>query len=175
MRPGTGDFSSPYASSIAKDKFGLDVRNTDLHEACFEPHSFDVITAGDVLEHIRDPLAFLNEIRRILKPDGILYLAVPDFGSLHYRVMSFVARFNHRNYFVLPHHIFHFTAKTLEKLLRKAGFVKLEAISTESSIQERGCKRIFMLMLFGIGRLLHMKDRAVMVAARSKEGPVVNT
>ncbi|HQQ06951.1 MAG TPA: hypothetical protein PLP56_08245, partial [Candidatus Omnitrophota bacterium] len=96
---------------------------------------------------------------------------VPDFGSLHYRAMSFLARVNHKNYFVLPHHIFHFTAATLEKLLNRAGFAQLEARSTESRIQEQGMRRIFMKALFGFGRMMRMKDRLIMIGALSCQTP----
>lgn len=167
----TGIDISSYAARVAKEKHGIDVRRGELHDAHFAQCSFDVVTAGDVLEHIRDPRAFLTEIHRILKPDGILYLAMPDFSSLHYRVMSMIAHFNHKNYFVLPHHIFHFTPQTLEKLLHEAGFMKLKLLSTESSIQEQGARRLFMQMLFGAARIFNMKDRIVMLAAKIKEGP----
>ncbi|HNQ51258.1 MAG TPA: glycosyltransferase [Candidatus Omnitrophota bacterium] len=162
---------SAYAAGAAKQRYGFDVKNCGLSDAHFPEGSFDVVTAGDVLEHIPGPLGFLREIRRILKPDGILYVAVPDFGSLHYRAMSFLARFNHKNYFVLPHHVFHFTAATLEKLLNRAGFAQLEARSTESRIQEQGMRRIFMKALFGFGRMMRMKDRLIMIGALSCQTP----
>lgn len=158
---------SDYAVSAAKQKYGLDVRKGSLAECAFESGSFDIITAGDVIEHIKDPLAFLNEANRLLRSGGVLYLAVPDFSGLHYRVMNLIVKFNHKNYFVLPHHVFHFTGATLEKLLVKAGFVKKYSVSTGSSIQEKGFRKIFMLALFCAARILRMQDRVIILAAKA--------
>jgi len=73
--------------------FGLDVSHFALHqEPAFRPwlmeargsalpfatHSADVITVFDVLEHLDHPGDCLAEIRRVLKPDGILAGATPD-------------------------------------------------------------------------------------------------
>jgi 2-polyprenyl-3-methyl-5-hydroxy-6-metoxy-1,4-benzoquinol methylase len=41
---------------------------------------FDAITAHHVLEHLRDPLAALRKMMLLLKPEGLLYLSVPDMG-----------------------------------------------------------------------------------------------
>ncbi len=43
----------------------------------FADQSFDVVFSGYTLEHVPDPLAVLREIRRVLKPDGLLYLVLP--------------------------------------------------------------------------------------------------
>lgn len=163
----TGVDISSYACEAAKNKYGLDVREGSFEEMKFPERSFDVISAGDVLEHTRDPVLFLQEINRILKDDGIIYLAVPDFGSFHYQFMSFCGRFTQKNYFVLPHHLYHFTGGTLEKLLDKAGFVILERISSESKIRETGIRRVIMQVIFLFGRIFRAKDRLVVIAAKS--------
>lgn len=41
---------------------------------------FDAITAHHVIEHLRDPLVTLREAMRLLKPDGLVYVSVPDMG-----------------------------------------------------------------------------------------------
>src|SRR5690606_28444656 len=40
---------------------------------------FDVVTSFFVMEHVIDPLYFLQEIHKLLKPCGTLYLQVPNF------------------------------------------------------------------------------------------------
>lgn len=159
---------SDYACRLARDKYGLDVRKTSFEKTDFPANSFDLITAGDILEHAQDPLIFLKEANRILKADGIIYIAVPDYGSFHYQLMSFFARFNHKNYFVLPHHVYHFSFRTLEKLLIKSGFVVLERVSSESKIQESGLRLRIMQLIFFLGRLLGAKDRLIVIAAKSR-------
>jgi len=62
----TADFSMP----------GVDFR-VDLQQLPFAASSYDVIFASHVLEHIRDDLAAICEIRRVLSPGGVAILPVP--------------------------------------------------------------------------------------------------
>lgn len=56
----------------------------DMAALPFEPHSFDLIYASHVLEHSHRAtvLAILSHWRHLLKPRGVLRLAVPDFGAV---------------------------------------------------------------------------------------------
>lgn len=47
----------------------------------FEPHSFDVVTAFELLEHVKDPKLLLKEIDRVLAPGGSVLVSTPDFES----------------------------------------------------------------------------------------------
>lgn len=58
------------------DKDGLD----------FPDKSFDVVWAGDVIEHVFDPLFLFEEIARVLKDDGVVLLTVPNNFSLKSRI-----------------------------------------------------------------------------------------
>jgi glycosyltransferase involved in cell wall biosynthesis/SAM-dependent methyltransferase len=158
---------SPYACQTARNKYGLDVREGSFENIEFPERSFDAISAADVLEHASNPSVFLQKINRILKDDGVIYLAVPDFASFHYQFMSICARFTHKNYFVLPHHLYHFTGRTLEKLLNKTGFVILARISSESQIRLTGLRRVIMQVIFLLGRIFMAKDRLVVIAGKS--------
>ncbi len=44
----------------------------------FNKDMFDLIWAGDVLEHVFDPIFLLKEIRRVLKKDGYLFFSIPN-------------------------------------------------------------------------------------------------
>jgi len=145
---------------------GLNIFNGVLEKARFPDNYFDAITAGDILEHIADPKAFLREIYRILKEDGIAYIAVPNLGGFYYSVMGLLAKANHKNYFALPHHLFNFTKKTLGRLLRACGFVPLEIRLTESKIIEKGIHKKVMECIFFAGRLLGRQDRMVFIVKK---------
>lgn len=71
--------------------------NTVLHHAYFEEAalpaaSFDAIEMGFVLEHVDDPALILQRFRGFLKPDGLLFTAVPNARSLH-RLLGHAAGF----------------------------------------------------------------------------------
>jgi len=83
---------------------------------------FDCITLWHSLEHVRDPSAILRDCKKILKPGGVLLIAVPDAGGLEAR--TFGARWFHLD---VPRHLFHFTRKSLASVLRAAGFAGLRS------------------------------------------------
>jgi SAM-dependent methyltransferase len=56
--------------------------------------SFDVILCSEVLEHIPNPVAAINEFSRILKPDGILLITAPFCSLTHFAPYHFVSGLN---------------------------------------------------------------------------------
>ncbi|MFH0940668.1 MAG: methyltransferase domain-containing protein [Candidatus Omnitrophota bacterium] len=113
------EFSKP-AVAFAKDKFGLE----NLIEGQFEPSifpakHFDFIMLKDILDHLEDPKKALIEIRRILKPSGVLYLNTPNIDSTISRLLK-------ARWWGIKHaHIFYFTPRTLSKMLDATGFVHM--------------------------------------------------
>ena len=69
-------------SDYPRRHFQLDVRTAIWETATFDDGEFDLITAWSVLEHVRDPAGFLRQIRRWLKPAGLLALQTPNQASL---------------------------------------------------------------------------------------------
>jgi len=47
---------------------------------------FDMIIAMDVVEHLHDVVQIINEMHRVLKPDGICYIRVPKWGGVSHRI-----------------------------------------------------------------------------------------
>ncbi|MCG2711002.1 MAG: class I SAM-dependent methyltransferase, partial [Candidatus Omnitrophica bacterium] len=79
---------SLWAAKIAREKFGIEVINSTLKQAKLTSNSFDVIVLHDTIEHVLDPREMLIEIRRILKPDGVVYINTPDIQSIVSRVLK---------------------------------------------------------------------------------------
>jgi len=76
----------------------------------FDDGSFDAVTALDVLEHLREDVAALRELRRVLRPSGVLLATVPAFQSLW------------GDQDVVSHHFRRYRAPQLASRLRDAGF-----------------------------------------------------
>ncbi|MBY0341649.1 MAG: class I SAM-dependent methyltransferase [Rhodocyclaceae bacterium] len=81
---------------------------------------FDLITLLDVLEHMVEPVCFLESIKASLGPEGVLLVQVPNFNSL------LVQMDGPKNSNFCIGHWQHFTAATLSALLARAGFCALE-------------------------------------------------
>ncbi len=108
---------SPVASRYARKDSGLEVFNGSLEAARFPAQSFDVVTIRHVLEHIPDAGATLDEAWRILKPGGLLLVAVPNLESLNYRLNG-----QHWWWIDPPTHWWYFNRRTLIRLLFRHHF-----------------------------------------------------
>jgi SAM-dependent methyltransferase len=97
-----------------------------LEDADYAPRSFDVITMWHVMEHLADPRSALNTVRRWLKPDGRLVLAVPVLDSVDAKLFG-----PYWSGYDVPRHLFTYSVATLSSMLTCAGFA---SISTESFI-----------------------------------------
>jgi SAM-dependent methyltransferase len=53
----------------------------DIHNLPFDDASFDAAIVSRVLEHLRDPVAAMREVRRVLKPGGVVGVCSPDYGG----------------------------------------------------------------------------------------------
>ncbi len=107
---------SLWAAGIAREKFGIEVINSTLKQANLPDNSYDIIVLHDTIEHVFDPRDLLVEIRRILKPSGVVYINTPDIHSLASRFLK--AKW----WGINRHHLFYFSKKTLNRLLEAAGF-----------------------------------------------------
>ena len=79
-----------------------------------ENNSFDVITMWHVLEHVPDLENQIAELKRLLKPNGTILIAVPNFNSFDANYYgNFWAAFD------VPIHLWHFSKTAVEKLFSK--------------------------------------------------------
>jgi len=96
---------------------GLNVRQGTLQDARYVDSFFDVIRLSNVVEHLPNPIATFREIRRILKPKGLVYLTVPNTRSLVFWLFR-------ENWYALdaPRHVISYSPKTLNVLAEATGF-----------------------------------------------------
>ncbi len=111
-----------FKKGINVQKFYFD----DKSEIPFPNNSFDLINAGDIIEHIYDTDFFLEEIKRLLRPDGYFLISTPNIASFGRRVLLLfgISPFieTSPNETESSGHIRYFTFKTLKRILEKHSF-----------------------------------------------------
>lgn len=119
---------SPAAVEAARSR-GLEARTIDdAAQLPFPEESFDAAVCTEVLEHLFDPLATLEEIRRVLRPGASVILTVPNVAHWRYRVdLALFGRFNPRADSLSAAepwrdpHIRFFTEAVLGRMIARAG------------------------------------------------------
>jgi len=84
----------------------------------FPDEFFDCIRGSHVIEHMPDPVKFLNLCRKKLKKNGLLILATPNINSLNRAIF----KEHTKCYRDIPRHIIIFSKNGIVKLLEEAGF-----------------------------------------------------
>lgn len=95
------------------------VFNSSLEEAKLEENSYDIITCFEVLEHIANPLSFLQKASSLLKPGGRINLEVPNHRDVLLTCYQSTA---YQQFYYHKAHIHYFTQLSIEKLFEMAGF-----------------------------------------------------
>jgi 2-polyprenyl-3-methyl-5-hydroxy-6-metoxy-1,4-benzoquinol methylase len=102
---------------------GLDARLVEPEAPLpLEDSSFDVVWSGETIEHVADTSQWLSEVRRVLRPGGLLVLSTPDHGRLSRLRMAlsrgaFEAHFDPRS-----DHLRFYTRRVLAALFADFGF-----------------------------------------------------
>lgn len=89
-----------------------------LHSAPFPAESFDVITLWHVLEHLPRPRPELASAHRLLRPDGLCVISLPNLKSWQAELF----RSDWYAFGDVPRHIFHYSPEPLQTLLEERGF-----------------------------------------------------
>ena len=110
---------------------GLDVVDASSGIDPFEADAFDVATAFEVLEHVREPRAEVESVARVLRQGGLFYCTTPNFDSLSRRLLR--DRWSVIEY---PEHLNYFTARTLSNLLGRAGFRTQEVVTSGLDVNQ---------------------------------------
>ncbi|RMF80291.1 MAG: class I SAM-dependent methyltransferase [Chloroflexi bacterium] len=113
---------SGFAVQYVRDRFGYDAQHGSLTDLDYPAESYDLITMWDVIEHVPDPMAYVQQVATLLRPDGIFSLATPDVGSIPARLTG--KRWV--GYKLQEEHVYYFSVKTLKRMLDEAGFDVVE-------------------------------------------------
>ena len=103
------------AKSQAKKLFDLDLANITVLDQLPE-NSFDAITLWHVLEHIHQLHQTIERLKTLLKPNGKIFIAVPNYQSADANAYKlYWAAYD------VPRHLYHFTPKAMNILLQQHG------------------------------------------------------
>jgi methionine biosynthesis protein MetW len=160
--------ASAEAVRICNEK-GLNVRECDVENILpFPDNFFDTIVAVELIEHLADTDNFLNEVKRVLKRDGYLILATPNFFSLARRVMTFfgINPYLEASFSYPPDMAGHLRFYTHDLLKDFMTYSNFEVISSSSDVVHFSSDgKLFSIMLAKIfpklGRGVIMKSRNI--------------
>ena len=113
---------SPTAVGDANRKLGEDVViQGELSSLDLLPlGKFDCCVLFDVIEHVRNPVMFLNSIKELLNDDGVCFIVTPSLDSWSAKVLG-------RHWMEYkPEHLFYFNKGNIKDLLNKAGFSTID-------------------------------------------------
>lgn len=100
---------------MAIEKYGLDVKE-EAEIKNLEASGFDVITMWHVLEHVPHLNDRIEDLKRLIKPNGIIIIAVPNCTSLDAKIYA-------ENWaaYDVPRHLYHFSPKDIETVFKNHG------------------------------------------------------
>jgi 2-polyprenyl-3-methyl-5-hydroxy-6-metoxy-1,4-benzoquinol methylase len=100
---------------MAVDNYGLDIRE-EAEITNLETASFDIITMWHVLEHVPRLNDRIEDLKRLIKPNGIIIIAVPNCISLDAKIYA-------ENWaaYDVPRHLYHFSSKDIQTLFINHG------------------------------------------------------
>ena len=103
------------ARSVCKQVYDIELTSID-HLFELAPSSFDAITMWHVLEHVHDLHGYLAQLKSLLKQNGKLFIAVPNYTS-----MDAVIYKEHWAAYDVPRHLYHFSPASMLLLMEKYG------------------------------------------------------
>lgn len=109
--------------SQGRDLYACSIENADL------PKQYEVVTAYDIIEHVKDPVSFIASVLRLVRPGGFLIVETPSYlGSVH-RISRLISTIPILKRLMMPlqlrmwppFHPHYFTEHSLELILENSG------------------------------------------------------
>lgn len=102
------------ARQVAKKNYQIDLKNVDEFYHLFG--NFDAITLWHVLEHVHDLHSYIDQLKKLLKDKGCIFIAVPNYTSRDADIYKeYWAAYD------VPRHLYHFSPYSMKTLMEHHG------------------------------------------------------
>jgi 2-polyprenyl-3-methyl-5-hydroxy-6-metoxy-1,4-benzoquinol methylase len=105
--------------TFIREHLDFPVYNEPIETTHIKEGPFDLITCLQTLEHVERPVEFLAALGKNLKPNGYLYLELPNIND------ALISQYNipsYADFYFREPHLWYFSESTLRRALKKAGF-----------------------------------------------------
>jgi SAM-dependent methyltransferase len=99
------------------NKAGLNIYNGTLLDAAFPSDKFDFVRSNHSFEHIFNPNEVLDEIYKILKPGGKLFIGIPNYAGMNSKLAK-----KYWYFLGAPVHTFNYSPRNIKQLLKRHNF-----------------------------------------------------
>ncbi len=113
---------SRFGAAHAERVSGVRVHQGELDKVTLPEAHYDVVNATEVVEHVRDPMAFFTKVRRILAPGGIFVYSTGNERGIYARILG-----ERWPYLVPEGHLFYFNPRTIDAYFRAVGLEPVRA------------------------------------------------
>ena len=183
----SGTEISESAVRIAEQRYGLRILSGQVEDVKLPDASCDNVTLFHVLEHVPDPAKLVGKCHQLLRPGGVLAIAVPNdvlaWGSLAKRIGSKLRLPRFRKFsrvLGIPRagtsseiHLSHFTPTVLRKLITNCGFAIVEE-GIDPYYASTGLRRVADTLYYAFHRALFLfglnRYETIWLVARKQQG-----
>lgn len=124
-------YGCDFVKNLDFENFKFELVDFNKQELPYNDEEFDMVICSDVLEHIENPSQLLRDIRRVIKPNGFIFITIPNCANILQRIyflfLGNTKRFNPKPSEVAPHismtpsWIFNYLIKDLFEIVRIGG------------------------------------------------------
>jgi len=140
----------------------LNVKMIGIEKAGYADKSFDVVILNHILEHIFDPLEFIQKVSRVVKDDGLLIIGVPNHDSFVAHVMK-----GQWYGWGIPEHIWHFDRASLEYILSKSGLRIKELVrNSQHYAPSKSFRKNLIKSIAWFGDMIGRGDQLILAAEK---------
>lgn len=161
------------ATEHARNHFDLDPWVGEFETFVSSDLTFDLVTGWDVIEHSRDPVGLMQNVRSRLAPEGVVAISTPNQESILDLIGGLIYRLSGERItkplekFYIDQHFLYFTSSTLRQCLVRAGLEVFSEKQEKTDLRRltlSPASRVLLESMFIAARILHRENRLFALA-----------